>query len=50
VHAGQDAHEGGLSGAVLADQGVGLAGVQVEAPVAQRRHGTEALPDRMQRE
>jgi hypothetical protein len=45
VHAGQDLHHRGLAGAVLAEQRVRLAGVQVDRPVDDRADGTESLGD-----
>ena len=41
--AGQDLHQGGLAGAVLADQGVHLAGAQVDREVEQHLDCAEAL-------
>ena len=45
VDAGQDLHQGGLAGAVLADQGVDLALADVEVDVGERQHAGEALGD-----
>ena len=41
VHPGQDLHHRGLAGAVLAQQRVRLAGVQVDRAVGDRAHGAE---------
>ena len=45
VHAGQDLHQRGLAGAVLADQGVDLAGTELEACVGERVDAGEVLGD-----
>ena len=45
VDPGQDLDQGALAGAVLADEGVDLAGHQVERHVGQRLGGSEALRD-----
>ena len=41
----QDVHEGGLAGPVLAEQGVDLAGAQVEVDVVVGEHARIALRD-----
>ena len=48
VHAGQDLHERGLAGAVVADDGDDLARGDVKVDVGQRRDGTERLRDASQ--
>src|SRR5690606_2036723 len=45
LHPGHDLHERRLAGAVLAQQGVHLAGVEVEVDPLQRLEGAEALGD-----
>ena len=45
VHAGQHLDEGGLSGPVVPEQGVHLAGVDLHRDPAQRREVAEALDD-----
>ena len=40
---GEDVHQGRLAGAVLAQQRMDLAGIQVEIDAAQRVHAAEAL-------
>src|SRR5262249_35351617 len=46
MHAGDDLHHRRLAGAVLADQAMDLAGLELEVDVAQRRHTAEGLRDR----
>jgi hypothetical protein len=43
--AGEDVHQGGLAGAVLADQGVDLAGPQLEINAVHRRSGAKRFED-----
>ena len=43
VHAGENLHQRALAGAVLADQGMNLAGPEVEIDVDQRRDAAERL-------
>ena len=45
-HAGEDVHERRLAGAVLAEQRVDLAALEVEIDAAQRLHAAEALDRR----
>ena len=45
VDAGDALDQGGLAGAVVADEGGHLAGVDVEVDVVQDLHGAEALVD-----
>ena len=45
VESTEDAHERGLAGAVLAEDGQHFAGADVEVDVAQRLHVTEAARD-----
>ena len=45
VDAGEDLHQGGLAGPVLADQGVDLTGTELEAAVVERVNAREALAD-----
>jgi hypothetical protein len=43
VHAGEDLHERGLAGAVLADEAVHLAGEELDVAVLERVDRAEAL-------
>ena len=45
MDAGEDLDEGGLAGAVVADEGDHLAGVDPEVDVGERLDGAEALAD-----
>ena len=45
MHAGQHVHQRRLAGAVLAEQHMHLAGLQVEIDAAQRVHAAETLGD-----
>ena len=47
-HARHDLHEGGLAGAVLAQQQVDLARAHGQVAVAQRRHAAEAFLDALE--
>ena len=50
VDAAQDIDEGGLSGAVLAEQGMDLPAAQLEVHAVQRDDAAEALADAAERE
>ena len=50
VHGGEDLHERRLAGTVLADEGVRLAGVEVDRDVLERMDRSERLRDVLERE